>query len=114
MKLVEALAETGATIAFDATGGGRLGSDILTCMEAAAARSMGEYSRYGSDVYKQLYIYGGLDRSPTTLSRNFGFAWGVGGFLKLGGGGQVVMQAVIWCAGASGPPGPLGSDVTEL
>lgn len=79
--LTEALVATGATIAFDATGGGKLGSSILTCMEAAAARSMGEYNRYGSDVYKQLYIYGGLDRSPTVLSRNFGFSWGVGGFL---------------------------------
>jgi NADPH:quinone reductase len=80
-ELTEALVATGATIAFDATGGGKLGSDILTCMEAAAARNMGEYNRYGSDVYKQLYIYGGLDRSPTVLSRNFGFSWGVGGFL---------------------------------
>jgi NADPH2:quinone reductase len=79
--LTESLVATGATIAFDATGGGKLGSDILSCMEAAAARSMGEYNRYGSDVYKQLYIYGGLDRSPTVLSRNFGFSWGVGGFL---------------------------------
>jgi len=80
-ELTEALVQTGATIAFDATGGGKLGSDILTCMEAAAARSMETYNRYGSDVYKQLYIYGGLDRSPTVLSRNFGFSWGVGGFL---------------------------------
>ena len=80
-ELTDALVATGATIAFDATGGGKLGSDILSCMEAAAVRSMGEYNRYGSDVYKQLYIYGGLDRSPTVLSRNFGFSWGVGGFL---------------------------------
>ena len=79
--LTEALVATGATLAFDATGGGRLGSDILTCMEAAAVRSMTEYNRYGSDVYKQLYIYGGLDRSATTLTRNFGFSWGIGGFL---------------------------------
>jgi len=79
--LTEALVATGATIAFDATGGGKLGSDILSCMEAAAVRSMSEYNRYGSDVYKQLYIYGGLDRSATVLSRNFGFSWGVGGFL---------------------------------
>jgi NADPH:quinone reductase-like Zn-dependent oxidoreductase len=80
-ELTDALEQTGATLAFDATGGGRLASDILTCMEAAAARSMTEYNRYGSDVYKQVYIYGGLDRSPTTLSRNFGFSWGIGGFL---------------------------------
>jgi NADPH:quinone reductase-like Zn-dependent oxidoreductase len=79
--LTNALEATGATLAFDATGGGKLASDILTCMEAAAVRSMTEYNRYGSDVYKQVYIYGGLDRSPTTLSRNFGFSWGIGGFL---------------------------------
>jgi len=79
--LTDALAETGATLAFDATGGGKLASHILTCMEAAAVRNMSEYNRYGSDVYKQVYIYGGLDRSATTLTRNFGFAWGLGGFL---------------------------------
>jgi NADPH2:quinone reductase len=80
-ELTDLLAETGATLAFDATGGGKLSSDILTCMEAAAARAMGDYNRYGSDVFKQVYIYGGLDRNPTTLSRNFGFSWSLGGFL---------------------------------
>lgn len=79
--LTEALVATGATLAFDATGGGKLAGQILTCMEAAAVRTMTEYNRYGSDVYKQVYIYGGLDRSPTTLSRNFGFSWGLGGWL---------------------------------
>jgi NADPH:quinone reductase len=80
-QLTDALAETGATLAFDATGGGKLVSHILTCMEAAAVRKMTEYNRYGSDVFKQVYIYGGLDRSPTILTRNFGFSWGLGGFL---------------------------------
>ena len=80
-KLTDALAETGATLAFDATGGGKLVSDILTCMEAAAVRNMSEYNRYGSDVFKQVCIYGGLDRSPTILTRNFGFSWSLGGFL---------------------------------
>jgi NADPH2:quinone reductase len=79
--LTDALAETGATLAFDATGGGKLASQILTCMEAAAVRNMSEYNRYGSDVFKQVYIYGGLDRSPTMLTRNFGFSWSVSGFL---------------------------------
>jgi len=79
--LTEALATTGATLAFDATGGGKLASQILTCMETAAVRNMPEYNRYGSDVFKQVYIYGGLDRSPTTLTRNFGFSWSVSGFL---------------------------------
>jgi NADPH2:quinone reductase len=79
--LIEALAETGATIAFDATGGGRLASQILTAMEAAASRTATEFSRYGSTTHKQVYIYGGLDRSPTELTRGFGMAWGVGGWL---------------------------------
>lgn len=79
--LTDALAETGATLAFDATGGGKLASQILTCMEAAAVRKMTGYNGYGSDTYKQVYIYGGLDRSPTTLTRSFGFSWGLGGWL---------------------------------
>ncbi len=79
--LTAALTATGATLAFDATGGGTLASQILTCMEAAATATAGSYSRYGSEVHKQVYIYGGLDRSPTVLTRNFGMAWGIGGWL---------------------------------
>lgn len=79
--LTAALKETGATLAFDAIGGGRLASQILTCMEAAASPAAGGYSRYGSSVHKQLYIYGSLDRGPTELVRNYGMAWGVGGWL---------------------------------
>jgi NADPH2:quinone reductase len=80
-QLTDALAETGATIAFDAIGGGRLAGQILTCMEAAANRTAAEYSRYGSSTYKQVYIYGGLDRGPTEFNRGFGMMWGVGGWL---------------------------------
>ncbi len=79
--LVQALVDTGATLAFDATGGGKLAGQILTCMEIAANRNAKEFSRYGSTVYKQVYIYGGLDRTPTTFNRNFGVAWGIGGWL---------------------------------
>jgi NADPH:quinone reductase len=79
--LTSALIDTGATIAFDAIGGGKLAGQILSCMEAAANASATEYSRYGSTVHKQVYIYGGLDRSPTELTRNFGMAWGIGGWL---------------------------------
>lgn len=79
--LTEALVATGATLAFDAIGGGKLASDILACMESAASRDLEAYNRYGSDVFKQVYIYGGLDRSPTVLNRSFGLAWGVGGWL---------------------------------
>ncbi len=79
--LTNALVETGATIAFDAIGGGKQASQILTCMERAANRTAKEYSRYGSTTHKQVYIYGGLDRGPTELSRAFGMAWGLGGWL---------------------------------
>jgi NADPH:quinone reductase-like Zn-dependent oxidoreductase len=79
--LIEALSATSATLAFDATGGGTLASQILTAMEAASARNATEYSRYGSTTPKQIYIYGGLDRGPTVLTRNFGFAWSVSGWL---------------------------------
>jgi NADPH2:quinone reductase len=78
--LVDALAETGATLAFDATGGGKLASRILTAMESALSRGA-VFSRYGSDTHKQVYLYGGLERTPTTLDRNFGMAWGIGGWL---------------------------------
>ncbi|WP_309087358.1 zinc-binding dehydrogenase [Phenylobacterium sp.] len=80
-KLTDAVAATGATLAFDAIGGGRIGSQILSAMEAAANRTAGAYSRYGSSTHKQLYIYGALDTRPTELVRNFGFAWNIGGFL---------------------------------
>ncbi len=79
--LVDALVQTGATLAFDATGGGKLASDILACMEIALSKSATEFSRYGSDTHKQVYIYGGLERSPTTLTRTYGMAWSVGGWL---------------------------------
>ncbi len=86
-----AISATGATLAFDAIGGGSLASQILDAMERVCARSMTTFSHYGSPTHKQLYIYGNLDRSPTTLVRSFGLAWGVSGYLvsyalrKLGG-----------------------------
>ena len=79
--LTEALVATGATLAFDATGGGKLAGQILGCMEAAANRTAKEYSRYGSTTHKQVYIYGSLDMGPTEFNRNFGMTWGMGGWL---------------------------------
>jgi NADPH2:quinone reductase len=79
--LTDALIATGATLAFDAIGGGTLAGQILTCMEAAASATGAAYSPYGSTTHKQVYIYGGLDRSPIVLTRSFGMAWGVGGWL---------------------------------
>jgi hypothetical protein len=78
--LTEALTATKATLAFDAVGGGPLASRILACMEAAISAGA-EFSRYGSSVHKQVYIYGSLDRGPTEFTRSFGMAWGVGGWL---------------------------------
>lgn len=78
--LISAVGATGATIAFDAVGGGSLCSRILTAMEVVAVAGT-EPGRYGSAVHKQVYIYGGLDRGPTELTRSFGMAWGVGGWL---------------------------------
>jgi len=80
-QLTDALVATGATLAFDAIGGGRLAGQILGAMEAALNRTAKEYSRYGSTTHKQVYIYGGLDTGPTELVRNFGMTWGVGGWL---------------------------------
>jgi len=79
--LTQALVETGATIAFDAIGGGKLAGQILTAMEAAIGKTAKAYSRYGSSVHKQVYIYGSLDTRPVEINRAFGMAWGVGGWL---------------------------------
>ncbi|KQH75943.1 NADH oxidase [Mycobacterium gordonae] len=76
-----ALRATSATLAFDAIGGGTLVSQILNGMEEAINATAAQYSRYGSSVHKQVYIYGALDTSPTVLTRNFGMSWGVGGWL---------------------------------
>jgi NADPH2:quinone reductase len=100
-ELTQALVATGATLAFDAVGGGKLASQILSGMEAAASLKLTEYSRYGSPVHKQVYIYGGLDRGPTELSRNFGLSWGVGGWLltpllqRIGAAGQQRLRARV-------------------
>jgi NADPH:quinone reductase-like Zn-dependent oxidoreductase len=79
--LIAALVDTGATLAFDAIGGGKLAGQILTGMEIAAVKKMANFSRYGSTTYKQVYIYGGLDTGPTELNRAFGMSWGLGGWL---------------------------------
>lgn len=79
--LTEAIAATGATLSFDAIGGGEMTSTILNAMEAVAQRSMTSYDRYGSSVIKQGYIYGALDTGPSILRRGFGFRWSIGGWL---------------------------------
>ena len=93
--LVDALVTTGATLGFDATGGGnegKLPGQILAAMEIAANKTAKEYSRYGSDTYKQVYIYGGLDQTPTVLNRSFGMQWGLGGWLLTPMIGRIGME----------------------
>jgi len=93
--LVDALVATGATLGFDATGGGndgKLPGQILGAMEIAANKTAKEYSRYGSDTYKQVYIYGGLDQTPTVLNRSFGMQWGLGGWLLTPMIGRIGME----------------------
>ena len=80
-ELIEAVGATQATLAFDAIGGGMMASNLLTAMEAAAAARMTTYNRYGSNTFKQVYIYGVLDTSKTELTRTFGFSWSVSGWL---------------------------------
>ena len=92
-ELIDALVATGATVAFDATGGGKLGGQILGAMEAALNRTAKEYSRYGSTTHKQVYLYGGLDTNPTEFMRNFGMAWGMGGWLLFPFLGKIGAQA---------------------
>jgi NADPH2:quinone reductase len=99
--LTDALVATGATLAFDAIGGGKLAGQILTCMEAALTKTATEYSRYGSSTHKQVYIYGGLDRGPTEFTRAFGMSWGMGGWLlfpflqKIGPDGAARLKARV-------------------
>lgn len=79
--LIAVLTSTGATLAFDAIGGGKLAGQILAAMEASLSSKAGAYSRYGSSTHKQVYIYGRLSMEPTILTAAYGMAWGVGGFL---------------------------------
>ena len=93
--LVSSLISTGATLGFDATGGGNNGelpSQILSAMEIAANKTAKEYSRYGSDTFKQVYIYGGLDQSPTILKRSYGMSWSLGGWLLTPMIGKIGME----------------------
>jgi len=96
-SLINALVETGATLGFDATGGGNDGElpgQILTAMEVAANKNSEQYSRYGSEKYKQVYIYGGLDQNPTILKRSYGMSWGLGGWLLTPMLGKIGMERI--------------------
>ncbi|MCA9609656.1 MAG: NADH oxidase [Myxococcales bacterium] len=79
--LVAALAATGATLGFDAIGGGEMADRILIAMEQAQLSRGQAPGAYGTPVHKQVYVYGRLDTGPTTLTPSYGLYWGVGGWL---------------------------------
>ena len=80
-QLVDAMAETGATLAFDAIGAGDMADTLLASMERALSRNASGLNTYGSDQHKQVYIYGRLAQGPVTLGQSYGMHWGVGGWL---------------------------------
>jgi hypothetical protein len=80
-QLTAALSATGATLAFDAVGGGPLAGQILAAMEAAILAKIPPIGQYGSPVHKQVYIYGRLDLSPTSVPATARFSWGIAGWL---------------------------------
>jgi len=98
------VAETGATLAFDAVGGGRLASQILSAMERHAQTRLQGYNRYGAKTRKQVYVYGGLDARPSELDlRAYGMSWSVGGWLifdELAQNGRIAMplQETVWAS----------------
>ena len=100
-ELTAAILATGATLAFDAIGGGPLAGQILTCMEIVASRNANAYSRYGSTTHKQVYVYGRLNLKPIEVDGSFGMAWGVGGWLlwpflqKIGAAAAQALRARI-------------------
>jgi NADPH:quinone reductase-like Zn-dependent oxidoreductase len=94
-SLYTAILETGATLAFDAIGGGELVSDIMTAMEAVGSKDAIGLNTYGSPDNKQLYIYGGLDMSPTILNRAYGMTWSIGGWLLMRFLGSLEIKEVL-------------------
>ena len=93
--VVNSSSESDATIAFDPIGGGKLTNDILNCMEVVAARDIKEHIIYGTAIFKQVYIYGDLNRGPISLNRNFGVAWAVSGFLLFNILGKLCTEKVV-------------------
>lgn len=80
-QLRAAIDETGAFLGFDPIGGGQASDQVLKAMEQVAAGRMSEYSRYGSDQDKKMYMYGRLDLSPTILTPSYGLQWCIQGWL---------------------------------
>lgn len=80
-QLRGAIDATGAYCGFDPIGGGDMVDVCFKAMEQVAASKMSEYSRYGSEQAKKMYIYGRLDFGPTILTPSYGFGWTLSGWL---------------------------------
>jgi NADPH2:quinone reductase len=92
-RLTQAISDTGATLGFDAVGGGSLAGDILTAMERSQP-PLSSWTPYGSTTHKQVYIYGSLDFGPTVVERRFGLTWGIGGYLLTNALGRLGGEAI--------------------
>ena len=80
-QLRDAIEDTSAFFGFDPIGGGKMVDSCFKAMEQVAVANMKEYSRYGSNQAKRMFIYGRLDVSPTTLTPSYGFGWTLSGWL---------------------------------
>merc|ERR1719223_1155350 len=82
--LLAAINATGATIAFDATGGGTLANDILAAFEKSLIELYPETVQgwYGPPQQRSVYKYGGLDKSNSEFVPSLGVGnWTWGGWL---------------------------------
>jgi NADPH:quinone reductase-like Zn-dependent oxidoreductase len=80
-QLRQAIETTDAYLGFDPIGGGQAVDNCFKAMEQVAVKKMSEFSRYGSDQQKKMYIYGRLDLGPTILTPAYGFGWTLSGWL---------------------------------
>lgn len=94
-QLRAAISETGAFLGFDPIGGGQNTDHVLKAMEQVAAGQMDEYSRYGSNQDKKVYMYGRLDLGPTILTPSYGLQWCVSGWLLTPFLAKAGMETVI-------------------
>ena len=80
-QLAGAIDQTGAFYGFDPVGGGTGVDTAFKAMEKVAVQRMTEYSRYGSNQAKRMFIYGRLDAGATILTPGYGFGWTLSGWL---------------------------------
>ena len=102
-ELTAALAATGATLAFDAIGGGKLAGQILTGMEAALNRSARNTAATARALTSRSIIYGGLDPAPTEFVAQLRHGLGHGRLAAVPVPAEDRRGARRGCASASSP-----------